>query len=176
MRIVGRYFVIGATLGSVSGLVALVLVWTWLTIHLGPLGLLLGWIPAGVVAAGLWLAMVIFWGPILIVGAMVSMVLLMLRAHTGLGWSRWERAPDHPSEAVYGPRDAEAPPPPNSDRQIGSEPLPESVSPPSGQAGDAPAPSAAEPQTQPAAAAAATTDDLGGDAAAAGDTSHRRQR
>ena len=41
MRVIGRYFAMGATLGSVSGLVALVLIWTWMTVHLGVFGFLI---------------------------------------------------------------------------------------------------------------------------------------
>jgi len=180
MRVIGRYFSIGATLGSVSGLVMLVLVWTWMTVHLGLLGFLVGWIPAGLAAAALWLAMVVFWGPILIVGAMISAALLVLRAHPGRDWSIHEppaasEADDRstggasPREADPAiPREAQSEPPATAAPQPPLGPLENqaatAVPPASPAAPAAPAPNTRQPE------------DLGGDAAAAGDTSRKPRR
>jgi hypothetical protein len=174
MRVVGRYFAIGATLGSVTGFAALVLIWVWLSIHLGFFGLLLGWIPGGVVGAFLWLMMVVFWGPILIVGAMVSLGLVLLRAHAWRGEGSWEAAPARPSNEVHGSRDMEAAPDASSpvDEQPAAAAPAEPAQTPSGQA------VLAEPSSSQAAPTPLQTpsDDLGGDAAAAGDTSHKHPR
>ena len=179
MRIVGRYFAIGATLGSVSGLVALVLIWVWLTVHLGVFGLLLGWIPGAVVAVALWLTMVVFWGPILFVGAMTSLSLVLLRVHPGHGWSAPAPFVEHPSEdQIHAPRDTDAAPEAGPDIQPQSpaetsslEPTPPAETPPAGQGPEA-APSPA-PTPKAAPAARGPLEDLG-DAAAAGDTSRKR--
>ncbi len=173
MRIVGRYFAIGATLGSVSGLVALVLIWTWLTIHMGVLGLLLGWIPAGIAGAALWLAMVVLWGPVLIVGAMISLGLLLLRAHTWRDGSAPESPTDRPSDEVHGSRhpDTTDEPGPSFDQTPAAPPPALSASGPA----EGPAPSSSPTAPAPPAPRAAP-DDLGGDAAAAGDTSRRPPR
>ena len=179
MRLIGRYFAVGATLGSVSGLVVLVLIWTWMTIHLGLLGFLIGWIPAGLAAAGVWLAMVVFWGPILVVGAMVSAELLLIRSHPGRDWSFRE------SPAASGPDEAPAttdadgasrqpegetpitptpasPPISSTDQPIAAAPLPGLAPPP--------------PPARPFPSHVTPSDDLGGDAAAAGDTSRPRPK
>jgi hypothetical protein len=177
MRVVGRYFAIGATLGSVTGFAALVLIWVWLSIRLGFFGLLLGWIPGGVVGAFLWLMMVVFWGPILIVGAMASLALVLLRAHAWRGGTSWDETPARPSDEVHGSHDMEASPDaasPPVDEQPAAAPAGEPVTPPSGQAAP-PEPSSS--QAAPAPAPIQTpSDDLGGDAAAAGDTSHKHPR
>ena len=39
MRSIARYFAAGAKLGSVAGLIVLVLIWAWFTLHLGAWGL-----------------------------------------------------------------------------------------------------------------------------------------
>jgi hypothetical protein len=181
MRLIGRYFAVGATLGSVMGFAALVLIWGWMTIHLGVLGFLLGWIPAGIAAATLWLAMVVFWGPILVVGTMIVMVLALFAhgSHDG-----WRRPRDEPPEASE-PGDASSPHA-EAPREVAPAPMPETAAPPPAESPLTPPapplpPSAAPttPLTAPLAPAptpprARPSDDLGGDAAAAGDTSRKR--
>jgi len=178
MRVIGRYFTIGATLGSVSGLVLLVLIWTWMTVHLGLFGFLVGWIPAGLAAAALWLTMVLFWGPILIVGAMISAALLVLRVHPARDWpvreppearDSEERSTDEATPRETGPtepRDAQA-------AQGAATPQPPPIA-PADQAAIV-APANPTPQATPA-PNPRPSEDLGGDAAAAGDTSRKPQR
>ncbi len=180
MRVIGRYFAIGATLGSVSGLVVLVLIWTWMTMHLGLFGFLIGWIPAGLAAAALWLTMVLFWGPILIVGAMISAALLVLRAHPGRDWS--VREP--PASSDSDERSTDTAPP----RDAGPAEAPDVEQAPPAAA--APAPSPTSPADQSASSAPSASpaplatpapnprppEDLNSDAAAAGDTSRKPQR
>jgi hypothetical protein len=198
MRVIGRYFAIGATLGSVSSLVALVLIWGWMTIHLGLLGFALGWIPAGLTAGLLWLAMVVFWGPVLVVGAMVAAALVVLTSHHPHGRA-WREPP-----AVASPEERLAPAPEPNEPQTespGAEAPAEPITPPAREAetappaprtplppiGPSPAPltPSQEPGASPPASAAPTappttrqrpSDDLGGDAAAAGDTSRKPRR
>jgi type IV secretory pathway VirB10-like protein len=179
MRVIGRYFTIGATLGSVSGLVMLVLIWAWMTLHLGLFGFLVGWIPAGLAAAAAWLTMVLFWGPILIVGAMISAALLLLRAHPGREWTVREppaasdsderstdAAPERETDQAE-PPDAEYAPPATS-------PSPPPIR-PGDQAATIVPPATAAPLATPA-PSPRPSEDLNSDAAAAGDTSHRPQR
>jgi len=182
MRVVGRYFAIGATLGSVSALVALVLIWTWMTVHLGVLGFLLGWIPAGLAAAALWLAMALFWGPILIVGALMPLVLLALHAHA-VRHRSWETPPAVSEPETPPAADADAPR--EADRQASHEPSADTTlsPPPPGAPPLSPPPNSPENALAPATPGAnaaippppqpRSSDDLGGDAAAAGDTSHK---
>jgi hypothetical protein len=189
MRVVGRYFAVGASLGSVSGLVALVLIWSWMTIHLGLLGFLVGWIPAGLAAGAIWLTMVVFWGPVVVVAAMIAAALLVFGAHGHRGRDWDTRSPDSEPEVAPSPPETEAPrdaAPPRTDPEpepaplasppapaetpsvppFESAPLPETPSPP------------ATPVTKPAPPPRSRppTDELGGDAAAAGDTSRRHPR
>jgi hypothetical protein len=195
MRVVGRYFAIGATLGSVSSLVALVLIWGWMTIHLGLLGFAFGWIPAGLAAGLLWLAMVVFWGPVLIVGAMVAAALVVLTSHErhGRGWEepptvaspeeRFAPAPETEDPQTEGPG-AEAPAEPATPPAREVETAPPAPLPPIGQSSGPLSPSQEPGASSPASAAPAAPpaaqqrppDDLGGDAAAAGDTSRRPRR
>src|SRR5580700_5331313 len=112
MRVVGRYFAIGASLGSVTGLVTLVLVWGWMTIHLGLFGFLVGWIPGGLAAGALWLIMVVLWAPILIVALMVAAGLLAWGLHPGheRHWREWrETPPQSESDETPAPPGEEAP-------------------------------------------------------------------
>jgi uncharacterized membrane protein len=195
MRVVGRYFSIGATLGSVSGLVALLLIWGWMTIHLGVLGFAFGWIPAGLAAGLLWLTMVVFWAPVLIIGTIAAAALVML-THHGRHGKAWEEPPAAttpeerlaPAPEEEEPRtlgtEPEAPASPAA-REVEAEPPPPATPlPPIGLApgslGEPPAsgapppasaapPAEANPQQRP-------SDDLGSDAAAAGDTSRKPRR
>lgn len=189
MRVVGRYFAIGGALGSVSGLVVLVLIWTWMTVHLGLLGFLVGWVPAGLAAAAVWLVMVVFWGPVLIVGAMISLALLLLGVRGG-HHRDWDEAPAarEPEEApappvTEAPRDAAAPTPQERPEEppalLAPPPTPGPPAPPG--AGEPSSGPATQPSVQPRALSAPSprarpSDDLGGDAAAAGDTSRPRPR
>jgi hypothetical protein len=185
MRVIGRYFAMGATLGSVSGLVALVLIWTWMTIHLGVFGFLVGWIPAGLAAAALWLVMVLFWGPILIVGAMISLTLLLFRGHPGRDWSpREPPAASEPDEVpappeTDAPRDAAAPAAPApADEAPPMTPAPApppAMSPPPASPPPLSAPSPG-PTPPPPAPRARAPESLDADADAAGDTSRKPPR
>jgi hypothetical protein len=184
MRIVGRYFAVGATLGSVASLATLVLIWSWMAIHLGVLGFLLGWIPAGLAAAAVWLIMVVFWGPIVVVAAMVVAALLAWTISGGRehAWreppaaSEPDEAPTPPAPEEFhppGPRDQPEPPPVEA---------PPAAAPPE-QPDESPAPGAPPVSSAPPAPPPRTlvprgrqTDDLGGDAAAAGDTSRKPPR
>ncbi|HEX4181141.1 MAG TPA: hypothetical protein VHY32_10155 [Caulobacteraceae bacterium] len=183
----GRYFATGATLGSISGLVALVLIWSWMTIHLGLLGFLVGWIPAGLAAAAVWVTMVVFWVPVLVIGVLIAMIALALGGgrHHDRDWETPPVAsppreapaplPIPPEEAA--PRD-DAPPP---EQEQTAPPPPVTAPPPPPEA----PPLSASPKTPPSAPAtpppapprtpnSRQTEDLGSDAAAAGDTSHTR--
>jgi outer membrane biosynthesis protein TonB len=188
MRIVGRYFATGATLGSIGGLVALVLIWSWMTLHLGLFGFLVGWIPAGLVAAAVWITMVVFWAPILVLSTVIGMIVLALGDHHDRERD-WAAPPAaRPPEEAPAPTDQaptdEAPPhdaPPPA--EAAPEPPPPDVVPPAPPRADIPAPAAppvlsAQPPPAPPSEApprkARPTDDLGGDAAAAGDTSRSR--
>ena len=181
MRVIGRYFAMGATLGSVSALVALVLIWTWMTVHLGVIGFLFGWIPAGLAAAALWVVMVLFWGPILIVGAMASLILLLLRGHPARDWSpREPPASSEPDETpappeTEAPRDAAPSEPRPPTEESPAAPAPPPPAPPADQpAVSTPPPSA--PAPPPSTARTRPPEDLGGDAAATGDTSRKPPR
>ena len=182
MRLVGRYFGIGATLGSVTGLLTLVLVWGWMTIRLGVLGFLLGWIPAGLAAAALWLAMVVFWGPILVVGTMIALVLALISQGRHRAWDRtWDAPPEAsaPGEAAASSQ---------TDAQRDAAPAHDTATPPPAEAPIAPPAPLEIPAPNPSSAAASapfsapapapprgrSPEDLGGDAAAAGDTSRKR--
>jgi len=178
MRVIGRYFAIGATLGSVSGLVLLVLVWAWMTLHLGVFGFLVGWIPAGLAAVAVWLSMVLLWGPILLVGAMISAALLVLRAHPGREWP----AREPPAASDSDERSTDAAPPRETGRAEPPEaeyappaPSPSPPIPAGDQAATSVPPAAPPPLTTPA-PSLRPSEDLNSDAAAAGDTSHRPQR
>lgn len=181
MRVIGRYFAIGATLGSVSGLIVLVLIWIWMTVHLGLLGFLVGWVPAGLAAAALWLTMVLFWAPILIVGAMISAMLLALRPHHGRDWPAHEPPPisepdERPIDAAPSPEVGPTAPLGAEDQAPPAAAQP-SLEPPAGQtATDAPPTSPAAPIAPALAPNARPSEDLGGDAAAAGDTSRKPRR
>jgi hypothetical protein len=184
MRVVGRYFAIGASLGSVTGLVSLVLVWGWMTIHFGLFGFLVGWIPAGLIAAALWLIMVALWGPLLIVGMLVAVGLLAWSLHSGRDrhWRDWREPP-----VAAEPEDGAAPPtepsadgsPPPAPPGLGAAQAPPADAAPAPATPNPGAPPPSAPTTSPSSEKPApraeppAADDLGGDAAAAGDTSRR---
>jgi len=188
MRILGRYFAIGAALGSAFGLAALVVIWGWLSIHLGLLGFLVGWIPGGLVAVAIWLIMVVFWAPLLLVGGIAAILWLALIASADRE-DRGETWPAPPPPVERAPPEPEPPYVPPAERDQGDSLAPPPPPPPFPGA-DAPAPPENAPQTPPAAAPLTPpssarpraepapqrpqTDDLGSDAAAAGDTSHKR--
>jgi hypothetical protein len=180
MRVVGRYFAIGATLGSVTSLVALVLIWTWMTIHFGLFGFLIGWIPAGLVAAALWLTMVVFWGPILMVGAMASLGLLLFAGHPRHHWSLPPdegREPDMsapPADTAQAP-DTDLPAIHQSAEEAPVAPAP-TPPPPGASSAEPPPASVSTPSARPAHRESRPSDDLGGDAAATGDTSRKPPR
>jgi hypothetical protein len=184
MRVVGRYFAIGASMGSVAALVSLVVVWGWMTIHLGLFGFLVGWIPAGLIAAAIWLIMVPFWGPVLIVGVMIAVGMAVWGVHLGRErhWREWPEPPaavepdDANAPPTEGPAAGDMPRPSFSEHDQISQPPAETA--PTAPLAEPPAPpglAAAPGQAQgPRAVAPSAHDDLGGDAAAAGDTTRKR--
>lgn len=183
MGIVSRYFGTGATLGSMSAFLVLALVWAWMTIHLGPIGFLIGWIPAGFAAVVTWLVMTLFWGPLTVLAVLIVVALLALS-----GRGRFRETPSAtPPEAAPVAPEIEAPRDmPQSSDVIPTAPSPSlaPVSPdatpapadaaPAGPAEAAPAPPTPTPRSSAPIRMAAPRDDLNADAAAAGDTSHRR--
>ena len=177
----GGYFKIGASLGSIVALVVLAVVWFWLAAHMGGAGLMLGWIPAGLIAVLVWLVMVVFWAPILIIVAIALMGVVIVVLAPGHG-----RSGDEPPAAEQ-PDDRAAPPDAESTPENfpSARPVQPPLTPPLASSGEpageaasgAPAPSAApRPKPRPHRVEPPPTDDLGSDAAAAGDTTARAHR
>jgi hypothetical protein len=183
MGIVSRYFGAGATLGSMSALVVLVLVWAWMTIHLGPIGFLVGWIPAGLAAFATWLVMTLFWGPLTVLAILIALALLALGGPRRVSETPPVVAPEAEPTApeVEAPGAPSAPPdalpaaPPTPATPVSPDPAsPPPGAAPTGSIEGAPIP--ATPTSRPTTPTrkGAPRDDLGADAAAAGDTSHSR--
>jgi hypothetical protein len=173
----GGYFKIGASLGSIVALVVLAVVWFWLAAHMGGAGLMLGWIPAGLIAVLVWLVMVVFWAPILVIVAIALIGVVMVVVLPGHGRSREEPPAAEQPDDRTGPPDAESMPESFPPARSIPPPLASSGEPAGEAASGAPAPSTApRPKPRPHRVEPPPTDDLGSDAAAAGDTTARAHR